>query len=251
MKEFSIVIPAFNESDKITSSLTQIVAFMSTFAESYEVLVVDDGSADNTADLVEAYSHDHPEVRVIRNPHKGKGPALWTGVMEASGKYIYLADTDLAAPISEIKKFSVWIKEHDYDMVIASREGIGAERVGEPFYRHLMGRVFNLIVQILILPGIKDTQCGFKLFKSAVAKDIFGRMSIYGPEAKEITKAYLGAFDVEVLFLAKKMGYKVKQVPIVWTYVKTTRLNPLSDSIKMVKDVIKVRINYFKGIYKK
>jgi hypothetical protein len=171
--------------------------------------------------------------------------------MEASGEYIYLADADLAAPISEIKKFSVWIKEHEFDLVIASREGMGAKRVGEPFYRHVMGRVFNLVVQAVALPGIKDTQCGFKLFKASAAKDIFERLKIYGPEAKEIKKAYLGAFDVEVLFLARKLGYKIKQVPIVWTYVRTTRLNPFSDSINMAKDVVKVRINYLKGIYKK
>lgn len=251
MTEFSVVIPAYNESDKITSTLTQVVGFMPTFTESYEVLVVDDGSSDNTADLVEAYSKEHPEIRVIRNPHKGKGPSIWTGVMESSGKYIYLADADLAAPISEIKKFSVWIKEHDFDLVIASREGLGAKRVGEPFYRHIMGRVFNFIVQVILLPGMKDTQCGFKLFKSNVAKDIFERLTIYGPEAKERKKPYLGAFDVEVLFLAKKLGYKIKQVPIVWTYVKTTRLNPLSDSFNMARDVVKVRINYLKGVYKK
>lgn len=251
MTEYSVVIPAFNESDKITSTLTQVVAFMSTFCDSYEVLVVDDGSSDNTADLVDAYLIDHPEVRIIRNPHKGKGPAIWTGVNEAAGEYIYLADADLAAPISEIKKFSVWAKEHDFDLVIASREGMGAKRVGEPFYRHLMGRVFNLIVQVVLLPGIKDTQCGFKLFKSAAAKDIFSRLEIYGPEAKERKKAYLGAFDVEVLFLAKKLGYKIKQVPIVWTFVRTTRLNPLSDSFNMARDVLKVRINYLKGNYKK
>ena len=250
MIEYSIVIPAYNEANKITSSLTQVLSFMRNTSQEFEVIVVDDGSKDNTADVVDAYAASNPEIKLIRNPHKGKGPTIWTGVMQSSGEYVYLADADFSAPISELKKLSVWIKDQDFDIVIASREGVGSERVNEPFYRHLMGRVFNMLVQFVALPGIKDSQCGFKLFKSHVAKDIFGRLKIYGEAAKEIDKAYLGAFDVEVLYLGKKLGYKIKEVPVVWTYVKTTRLNPLSDSFKMAKDVILVRWHDLIGVYK-
>lgn len=250
MIDYSIVIPAYNESAKITASLTQVVNFMSSYNDSYEVLVVDDGSEDDTVDKVEEYQRDHPKVRLIRNPHKGKGPTVWKGVMESKGKYIYLADADLSTPMEELKKMSTWLIDQDYDIVIASREGHGARRIDEPFYRHLMGRVFNFLVQLLALPGIKDSQCGFKLFKAKVAKEVFSRLSIYGEDAAEREKAYMGAFDVEMLFVALRLGYTVKEVPVKWVYVETTRLNPVSDSINMLMDVLKVRLNNLKGVYK-
>ncbi|MBD3366141.1 glycosyltransferase [candidate division WWE3 bacterium] len=249
MIDYSIVIPAYNESGKITASLTQVVNFMNSFNESYEVVVVDDGSEDDTVAKIEAYQKEHPKIRLIKNPHKGKGPTVWKGIMEAKGNYIYLADADLSSPMEELKKMAVWLTDHDYDLAIASREGHGAQRVDEPFYRHLMGRVFNFWVQVVALPGIKDSQCGFKLFKNEVAKDIFSRLTIYGEDAPEIKKAYMGAFDVEVLFIALQLGYKIKEVPVKWVYVETTRLNPLSDSIDMALDVLKVRLNTLKGVY--
>lgn len=249
--EYSIVIPAFNESDKITSTLTKVLGFMRTFSDDFEVIVVDDGSKDNTADLVEEYAKSNPEVKIIRNPHKGKGPTVWKGVMEARGDLINLCDADLATPIEELKRLSMWTKEHDFDVVIASREDSGAERVNEPLYRHLMGRVFNFWVRVMALPGIKDSQCGFKLFTNKAAKDIFKRLAIYGEDAKELEGAYLGAFDVEVLYLAKKLGYKIKSLPVTWTYVKTTRLNPVFSSYNMARDVFKVRLNDMRGAYKK
>ncbi|MFZ2664601.1 MAG: glycosyltransferase family 2 protein, partial [Patescibacteria group bacterium] len=128
--------------------------------------------------------------------------------------------------------------------------GIGARRIGEPFYRHLMGRVFNLLVQLIALPGISDSQCGFKLFKGDVAKDVFSRLSIYGVKAVDIEKPYLGAWDVEVLYLARKLGYTIKQVPVTWTFVKTKRLSPVKDSLKMAWDVLKIRVNDLRGKYR-
>ncbi|NMB91454.1 glycosyltransferase family 2 protein [candidate division WWE3 bacterium] len=250
MIEYSIVIPAYNEEDKVTSSLTQVVNFMRSFCSSFEVLVVNDGSRDTTADKVGEYVRENPEVKLINNPHRGKGYAVWTGMQEAKGKLVYMADMDLSAPIEELRKLSIWIKDQDFDIVIASREGVGARRIGEPFYRHLMGRVFNVLVQLIALPGITDSQCGFKLFKGDVAKDIFGRLDIYGKKAVDIDKAYLGAWDVEVLYLARKLGYTIKQVPVTWTFVKTKRLSPVKDSLKMALDVLKIRINDLKGKYK-
>ena len=249
MPEISVVIPAFNEEDKITSTLTQVVNFLKSYVDSFEVVVVNDGSLDKTSAVVREYSISNPEVVLIDNPHKGKGFAIYTGMMHAKGDYIYMADADLSAQISEIKKLILWIKEHNYDIVIATREGVGARRVDEPYYRHFMGRVFNLLVQIVALPGINDSQCGFKLFTNKAAKDSFSRLRIYGAGTKEIKKPYLGAMDVEVLYIAKKHGYKIKEVPVTWTFVKTTRLAPFATSLKMAMDVFMIRINDLKGLY--
>jgi dolichyl-phosphate beta-glucosyltransferase len=247
--EYSIVIPAYNESDKISSTLTQIVNFMRTFSESFEVIVVDDGSKDATVDVVRDYKKENSEIILIKNPHKGKGYALYTGFMKSRGDYIYMADADLSSPITELKKLSVWMQDHDNDVVIASREGVGANRINEPFYRHLMGRVFNLIVQKIALPGINDSQCGFKLFKRDVIKKVFPMLLVYGPDAKELKDAYTGAWDVEVLFLAHKAGFNIKEVPVQWIHVRTNRVNPFKDSFRMLMDVIKVRINDMQGKY--
>lgn len=250
MKEYSIVIPAFNEEDKITSTLTQVVNFMRGYCNTFEVIVVNDGSSDTTSEKVALFAKDNPEIVLVDNPHKGKGFAVWTGMMRAEGNLIYMADADLSAPIEDLKKFSVWAVEHDFDIVIGSREGIGAKRIGEPVYRHIMGRAFNYFVQLFAVPGVKDSQCGFKLFKNKAAKEIFGRSAIYGSGTKEIKSAYFGAWDVEVLFIARKLGYKVKQIPVTWVYVKSKRFNPIANSVKMAIDVLKIRLNDIRGKYK-
>ena len=131
--EYSIVIPVYNEADKITTSLTQVLSFMRTYSGSFEVLVIDDGSSDRSADIIEEYAYNNPEVVLVRNLHKGKAAALYAGVQKAGGFYIYLADADFSTPVTELKKLSVWLKDQDFDIVIASREGTGAVRIGEPY----------------------------------------------------------------------------------------------------------------------
>jgi len=247
--EYSIVVPAYNEADKISSTIVQILGFMRGMSESFELIISDDGSSDNTVSIVEGLIDENPELKILKNPHKGKGPTVWSGFMFAKGDYIYMADADLSAPITEIKKLIVWAKEQEYDIVIASREGVGAERVSEPFHRHLMGRVFNTLVRFVALPGIQDTQCGFKLFKKECVQDIFPRL--HGlKDAKVLKKPYTGAWDVEVLLLAKKLGYRIKSVPVTWVYVKTTRVSPLTDSIKMALEVLQIRFRFLRGKYK-
>jgi glycosyltransferase involved in cell wall biosynthesis len=248
--EFSIVTPAYNEADKISSTIRKVVTFMRNFTDSFELIVSDDGSTDDTARIVKQSREDYPEVVLLKNPHKGKGAAVWSGFMKAQGKYIYLADADLSTPIDEIKKLLTWIQEHNYDVVIGSRQHKGAERIDEPWYRHFIGRAFNFWVQLFALPGIHDSQCGFKLFTRQAAKDVFSRLKIYGSEAEETEGAFFGAFDVEVLYLARKMGYRIKEVPVPWTFVKTSRLNFLRNSFRMALDVLKVRLNDIKGVYK-
>lgn len=251
MIEYSIIIPAYNEEAGITSSLTQVIGFMKSFASSFEVIVVDDGSLDKTTKVVEKFAKDHPEIILKRNSHKGKGFAVRTGMLMSSGKYVLMADADMATPIEELKRLMVWLKDHDFDIVIGSREGVGAVRDNEPYVRHLMGRIFNLIIRIIAVSGINDTQCGFKVFKAEVAQDIFKSLVLFGPDTPDTEVPRVTAFDVEVLMIANKRGYKIKEVPVHWTYVKTKRVHPIRDSIANLSDVLAVKANDLSGKYKK
>lgn len=249
LPELSVVIPTYNEEKGIKRSLEQVVGFLDEQDCSYEVLVADDGSTDGTASVVNDFIKGKERVRLLELPHRGKGATVRDGMLAAKGKYILFTDADLATPIEELKRLLNWVVEQGYDLAIGSREGLGARRENEPFYRHLMGRVFNFVVKLFVLRGIEDTQCGFKLFKAAAAKDIFKRLQLYGAESPEISVPKVTAFDVEVLFVALKLGYKIKEVPVAWRHVKTTRVNPLRDSWLMFWDVIKVRLNDLRGLY--
>lgn len=249
MPYLSVVIPAYNEEKNIRTTLAVVEDYLLAAGWEFEIIVVNDGSVDNTAEVVGGYIEGKREFSLIKNPHRGKAYAVKTGVLKASGDYILFSDADLATPINEVKRMLVWLTEQGFDLVIASREGIGAKREGEPYYRHLMGRIFNFVVQNLALKGINDSQCGFKLFKKEVAHKLFPSLYVYGGEGKEIKKAYLGAFDVELLFLARKYGYKIKEVSVTWSFVKTKRLNPLRDSWKMFWDVVKIRLADLRGAY--
>jgi len=246
----SVVIPAYNESEGIVRSLAKIEEFLKEQDYSWEVLVVDDGSQDDTVIKIENFTVAKPCFRLIKNEHRGKSFAVRTGILEASGDYILITDVDLAVPITELKRFLLWAEEHKNDLVFASREGKGAQRIGEPYYRHLVGRVFNLIIQVLVLPGIHDTQCGFKLFTREAAQKLFPRLVVYGADMPIISKPFFGAFEVEVLFLAKNMGLIIKELPVIWTFHKTSRFNFVQNSYKMLRDVVKIRFNSWFGKYK-
>lgn len=249
MIDYSIVISAYNEEARITKTLTQTISFMNSFSPSFEIIVVDDGSKDKTADAVEEYAKDHPEVKLIRNRHKGKAGGILTGMLKSSGKLVLMMDADLATPLDELKRLTIWITDNNFDIAIASREGIGAKRQNEPVYRHIMGRTFNFLVRLTLGLNFKDTQCGFKLFKGEVARNVFSKLVVYSENLPEISKPFFGAFDVEVLYAAKKMGYKIKEVPVMWNYVTTTRLNAISNSFKMARDVLRIKILGLKGAY--
>jgi dolichyl-phosphate beta-glucosyltransferase len=167
----------------------------------------------------------------------GKGRAVRIGVTEARGDRIVFADADLSTPIEEVIGLAERLNER-HQVVIASREGAGARRVGEPYVRHLMGRVFNVLVQALAVPGIQDTQCGFKAFTQRCARDVFSRQQIVG-----------FGFDVEVLFVARQLGYGIKEVPVTWEYAASSRVDPLKDTIRMFRDVLRVRLNALRGEY--
>lgn len=252
----SVVIPAYNESSRLPESLKKVIAYLETKDYAYEVIVVDDGSADDTAPLAEQYAEDtklrNPDskLRIIRNPHRGKGYAVRTGMLEAKGTYILYSDADFSAPIEEVDKLLRYL-EGKYDIAIGSREGKGAARYDEPFYRHLMGRVFNTFVKLVALPQFSDTQCGFKAFRKKASDVLFRSLNLYGENSPEVQGAMVTGFDVEVLYLALKWGYKVKEVPVRWFYSKGANVNPLKDSYRMLKDIAKVRMNDFRGVYKK
>lgn len=249
MIDYSIVISAYNEESRITKTLTQTLSFMNQFAPAFEIIVVDDGSKDKTAEVIEEYAKDHPEIKLIKNVHKGKAGGIRTGMLKSSGKMVLMMDADMATPLEELKRLATWINDNDFDIAIASREGIGAERQDEPLYRHVMGRVFNLLIKVVLGLEFQDTQCGFKLFKGDVARKVFDHLRVYGDNLPQINKPFFGAFDVEVLYCAKHMGYKVKDVPVKWNYVPTTRLNVLSNSYKMARDVLRIKILGLKGVY--
>lgn len=249
--DISIVIPCYNEEKRIISTLNTIVSFMNSYNPSFEIIVVDDGSKDSSVQLVKNYISTRENIYLVENPHKGKGYAVRTGALMSVGKYILMTDADLATPIDEIKRLLVWVEDHNFDIVMASREGLGASRHEEPFIRHLMGRVFNLLIKIIVGLFYKDTQCGFKLFKGDKARDIFNRLILFGDSSKIVKYPKVTAFDVEVLVIAKNDDLNVKEVPVPWTYVPTKRVSAIRDSILMLLEISKIRLNDLLGKYKK
>jgi dolichyl-phosphate beta-glucosyltransferase len=233
----SVIIPAWNEERRMPASLERIVAFVQEQPYDVEVVVVDDGSKDATAAIVEEFAQESTFVRLIRNPHGGKGAAVKAGVTHARGQYLVISDTDLSVPIDELGKFLPPILD-GYDVAIASREITGAQRIDEPQYRHLMGRAYNLLVRLVAVPGIQDTQCGFKAFRREVAHEVFPLQTIEG-----------WGFDVEVLFIAQRLGYHVIEVPVTWYYGRESKIRPLHDTLGMVRDLWQVRLNARRGLY--
>jgi len=246
----SVVIPAYNEQERLPATLDKVMSYLTQQPYASELIVVDDGSADDTAGIVEKAAEQYAGLRVIRNPHRGKGYAVRTGVLNATGKYILYSDADLSAPIEEVEKLLPYLRGR-YQVAIGSREGVGAARYDEPYYRHLMGRVFNTFVKLVALPRFNDTQCGFKAFRRDVAHKLFRGLHLYGDNSGEVRGAMVTGFDVEVLYLALKWGYRVKEVPIRWYYSKGANVNPIKDSYRMLKDILKVRLNDLRGLYRK
>lgn len=233
----TIIIPAYNEEERLPTTLPKVLAFAERQEYPTEVLLVDNASTDGTADILKAAAESHSIVSSHYQPIQGKGAAVRMGMMNGKGEYLFIYDADMAMPVEEISRF---LPPHlsDYHVAIASREVPGAIRHNEPWHRHLMGRVFNMIVRALTVPGIQDTQCGFKCFRRQAAHNIFATQVIDG-----------WAFDVEVLFIALKLGYRIKEVPINWYYGKGSRISPIRDSVNMVLEVLRIRRNGRTGVY--
>ena len=243
----SVVIPAYNEETNIRlGALDMVVRYLEAQTYEWEVILVDDGSADNTALLISDAIGRNPHFRLIKNPHQGKAATIITGMAKANGTIVLFTDLDQATPLKEVEKLLPWF-DRGFDVVIGSRRG---EREGAPFLRRLMARGFmSLRTAVLGLKGISDTQCGFKAFKRSVAQNIFHHLSLYGHQ-KEVNGAMVTAgFDIEVLFVAKLLGYKIKEVPVEWHYVETRRVSPIKDSWEGLLDILRIRVNEWKGIY--
>lgn len=244
----SIIIPAYNEGTRLPGTLDTVLRYLDTQPFQAEVIVVDDGSNDDTADVAEKLI---PEDRgyVLRAQHKGKASAVLAGMLVAKGDYVIFMDADLAVPMGDIHLLLPYLKG-EYSVAIGSREGSGSSREGEPLLRHIMGRVYNKIVQLLVVPGIKDTQCGFKMFRADAAREIFPRLQLYSLESPVIAGARVTGFDVEVLFLARRRGCKIREVPVHWSYGEQSKVSPVTDSVFLFLDVLKVRFNDLRGLYK-
>lgn len=244
----SIVVPAYNEERNINKGvLNNLFDYLGKQAYPYELIFADDGSSDGTVAKLKELANNKSNIKILALPHRGKASTVSAGMLAAQGEWRLFTDFDQSTPISEIEKLWPYTKQN-FDVVIGSREMVGSRRDKEPFYRHLMGRVFNLVVQMLVVPGILDTQCGFKLFSAASTEKLFPQLVVYGNQ-KARTDAFTGAFDVELLFLALKAGFTIREVPIHWQHRQTERVNPIKDSIRMFWHVLKMRLAAWRGLY--
>ena len=234
--KLSVVIPAYNEEKRIADSLKKIDVFLKKRKISYELIVVDDGSSDSTVQIAESSGVN---LKVIKNAvNLGKGGAVRNGMLNADGDCFLLTDADLSTPIEELDNFLHWLN-CGFDVVIGSRSVRGANvEVRQPFYRELIGKIFNKFVRLLTVRGLIDTQCGFKLFTKKCAREIFPLQRLNG-----------FCFDVEVLYLAARKGYKIKELPVVWRNSQASTVRPFKDSFFMLQDLIKIRINELRGFY--
>jgi dolichyl-phosphate beta-glucosyltransferase len=232
-----VVIPAFNEESRIQSTLERIVGFLRAQSYPWEVVVADDGSTDGTARLAGKFVSSHEKVKLLTLEHRGKGWAVKNGMLRSTGEYRLLCDADLSVPIEQVERL-LPPQLHGVDIAVGSREMPDSQRFGEPAYRHLMGRVYNGLVRVLAVPGLKDTQCGFKCYRGEIVPRLFGSQRMDG-----------FAFDSEVMYLASKAGLTIKEIGVDWYYGRGSKVRPVTDSLTMTGDLLKIRWNYKKGRY--
>ncbi|MEL7627290.1 MAG: dolichyl-phosphate beta-glucosyltransferase [Anaerolineaceae bacterium] len=234
----SLILPAHNEAERLPLALKQVQNFVDRQPYEVEVLVVENASGDDTLRIVQQAKSEFPQLKLISLEKGGKGNAIRTGMQAANGEYRFMADVDFSMPVEQISRFLPPVLPLP-QVAIGSREQPGSARIGEPTYRHLIGRVFNFLVRLLVLPGLQDTQCGFKCFSAEAAEQIFPKQTLEG-----------WSFDVEVLTIARELGFEVVEVPITWTFQPGSRMSILKDSWRMFKDLILIRSNKRKGFYR-
>jgi dolichyl-phosphate beta-glucosyltransferase len=244
----SIVIPCYNEETNLRAGcLAPVVGYAERGNDICEVLIVDDGSSDASRDLASALAHQHPKVRLLAEPHRGKAGAVIAGIMAARGTYVLFTDMDQATPIAELDKLWPYVRQ-GYDIVIGSRLG---ERVGAPLVRRLMASGFSMLRRfVLDLGPVTDTQCGFKALRADVARTVCGRLRVFRPGVSQASGAAVTAgFDAELLFVAHRMGTRITEVPVTWHYVGTRRVHPLRESWRGLTGLLLIRSAARRGEY--
>lgn len=246
----SVVIPAYNESANLQAgALEQVADYLEQQDLPFEVLVVDDGSLDNTAGLVEAFNQKHSGFHLIRAPHGGKARAVMTGLEAARGEIVLFSDMDQATPIQQVTRLLPWF-DQGYSVVIGSR---GTVRRNAPIWRKLMSASQVLLRNLLLgFRQVHDTQCGFKAFRREAIHPILSRMVLYGAQATDSLRgpAVTSGFDVELLFVAQKLGYSIREVPVEWDYKRSRRVNLLRDALRGIRDLVRIRAADWQGAYR-
>jgi dolichyl-phosphate beta-glucosyltransferase len=227
----TMVIPAFNEATRLPPTLTRMRDYLDAAGDSYEVLVVDDGSSDATLAVAEAAARDWPQLEVLRLPeNQGKGAAVREGMLHGRGTLRAFSDADLSTPIDELPRLRSQLGGACH-VAIASRDAPGSDiQVHQPYWREFMGRSYNRILRLLVLPGIRDTQCGFKLFTAEAAEACFGPL-----------ETFRFGFDAEVLVRAHRRGWKIAEVPVRWRHVEESRVGGVADALRMLYDLVRLR----------
>jgi glycosyltransferase involved in cell wall biosynthesis len=241
MREYSIVIPAYNEEARIGRTLETVLACVEQRGWNAEVLVVDDGSRDRTAVMVEGFAAGNARLRLVRNPeNRGKGYSVCNGMMQAEGRIALFTDADLSAPIEEAERLFAAIEE-GADIAIGSRWlERGRQTVQQPLYRQFFGRCFNGVTRSIMRLPFADTQCGFKAFRREVARDIF-----------PLQRIERWGFDPELLFIALHHGYRVREVAVTWGHDERTRISYLRDGSRMLQELVYIRWNQLRGVYRR
>lgn len=245
-KYLSVIIPCYNEERNLRlGTLEKVRSYLEKKNYQWEVIVVDDGSKDESTRLIREFIRENAGFKLLEQPHYGKAATVIKGMLEAKGALVLFSDLDQATPLSEIEKLIPWTQK-GYEVVIGSRNN---ERKGAPLLRLAMARGFMILRSMLLDLRLADTQCGFKLFKKSSSFEIFKRLKIYDTSKKAAGSTVTAGFDVEVLFIAQKLGYKIKEVPVEWHYQETRRVNPFKDSVAGLSDLIRIRLNSIKGLY--
>ena len=244
----SVVIPSYNEIANLhKGTLDKVQHYLERNKYNYEVIVVDDGSTDGSLEFIRGFAQENTKFRIIENSHMGKAGAVTAGVLESRGDYVLFTDMDQATPIEEVEKL-LSAAEQGYDIVIGSRNTV---RKGSPLLRIFISRSAIVLRKLIVGMGyLKDTQCGFKLFSKKASREIFKKIKDVHRGFKSIKNSSVtSGFDIELLYVGEKLGYKIAEVPIDWLYVETRRVSPIKDSVEGLLDLIRIKINILSGVY--
>lgn len=245
-RDLSVVIPAYNEEYNLrTGVLDSVYDYLKEQKYSWEILFVDDGSTDRTFAIARDFASKHKDFFVMHEPHRGKAGTVNAGVLRANGNIILFTDTDQATPIDQIEKILPKFR-NGYDVVIGSRKG----REGAPIVRKIMAYGFSFLRFLILQLPFKDTQCGFKAFSYEAAQNIFKRLQIFNSKNRVTGASVSAGWDLEILYIARKLGYKIAEVPVDWHHKEGTKVDPIKDSIEGLRGLFLVRLDALQGKYK-